>query len=470
MIMKTSAKIVYCLLAFTFLYACSDKNEASEASGSIAVDGKELNQVEVGQEASVVTISIEANLPWILESDKDWCRPAELSGGATTAGSPKKVQISIEQNTEENSRTAKVLLIIGDFSKKIEIVQDAYVPVEDPEWESAATAVLKMHVGWNLGNTLDSWGEWIDEYTERKPSDYETAWGQPVTSPEMIAKFKEAGFNAIRVPVTWFPHMDGNDVIEEAWMQRVEEVVNYVLNADMYCILNVHHDTGTEGWIRADWATYATISTRFKKLWGQIATRFQKYDKHLLFESYNEMLDMRDTWNDTNADGYKAQNALAQDFVDVVRQSGGNNVSRNLVVNTYSAATSALTLNSFIMPTDVVKKHLLAQVHVYSPYSFALDESAGSSKTFTKEGEKEVDDIMSRLNERFCKQDIPVIIGECGAVDKNNTAERVKQAAYTVKAAKNYGIVCFRWMGLLDRATLQWSEPEIMEAIIENAK
>lgn len=467
--MKISINIFCYLWFLACLGACSDKDSdnAIEPSCSISADGKEGTRINVEQSASTLTVSIESNLAWTLKSDAEWCRVSAIAGVATTVGNPKKMEITVDRNLQESSRTAKLRLTAGTASAELEIVQAAFVPVDETEWETATTAVYNMHVGWNLGNTLDSYGTGIASGSA--PSVYETAWGQPVTTPAMIRKFKEAGFNAIRVPVTWEPHMDANNMVEEVWMKRVEEVVNYVLDADMYCILNVHHDTGTNGWIRADWNSYPATGVRFKKLWEQIAARFQKYDKHLLFESYNEMLDLNNDWNGTSADGYKALNALAQDFVDVVRQSGGNNLLRNLVVNTYCAGTGASMLDSFVLPTDVVEDRLLAEVHAYIPYSFALDEES-PVVTFTGEGEKEIDEIMSRLNERFCKRNIPVILGECGAVDKNNMAERVKQAAYTVRAAKQYGIVCFRWMGLLDRSTLEWSEPEIVEAIIQNAK
>ena len=80
------------------------------------------------------------------------------------------------------------------------------------EWESAASAVRNMGAGWNLGNTLDTnsgdiTNMWLEAYSDRSPTAYETGWGQPVTTRALIHMFKEAGFNAIRVPVTWYPHM-----------------------------------------------------------------------------------------------------------------------------------------------------------------------------------------------------------------------------------------------------------------------
>ena len=59
------------------------------------------------------------------------------------------------------------------------------------DFESATQAVSNMRVGWNLGNTLDSnSGDvnnmWIEKWSDRSPSSYETAWGQPVTKAELM--------------------------------------------------------------------------------------------------------------------------------------------------------------------------------------------------------------------------------------------------------------------------------------------
>ena len=146
------------------------------------------------------------------------------------------------------------------------------------------------------------------------PSDYEKAWNQPVTKPELFKMFKDAGFNAIRVPVTWYPHMEAKfnlngtvwDVandgigtkIQEAWMKRVHEVVDYVISQGMYCILNIHHDTGAANtaWLVASENDYAKQKERFEAVWKQIAEEFKDYDEHLHFEGYNEMLDPYDSW------------------------------------------------------------------------------------------------------------------------------------------------------------------------------
>lgn len=469
--MKTVFRKFHCLWIVACLLACSDDKTPEEVINpqcSITVDGHGITQLEVSQKASVLTVFIEATTDWKMESDSEWCRVFYQSGKATNPGNPKEIEIRIDKSTQDESRTAYIQLVAESARAQLQVTQAGYMKVDETKWETASSAVRNMRVGWNLGNSLDVHGEWIEKYSEGKPSDYEKGWGNPITTPEMIRKFKEAGFNAIRVPVTWYPHLDNNDKIKEDWMQRVEEVVNYVLDADMYCILNVHHDTGTNAWLCADWDNYSAISARYKKLWEQIAGRFEKYEGHLLFESFNEMLNEKNQWTESHSNGYKATNALVQDFVDIVRESGGNNRFRNLIVNTYSAAHTPLTLTNFVVPEDIVRDRLIAQVHVYTPYAFALDKESPVTE-FTAADEEEVARIMARLNERFCNKGIPVIIGEFSSEDKNNTPERVKHAACMVREAAQYGIVCIKWMGLLDRNTLEWKEPEILEAILQNA-
>ena len=189
-------------------------------------------------------------------------------------------------------------------------------------FETATEAVKNMRIGWNLGNTLesnsgDTLNMWIEHWTDRSPSKYETAWGQPVVNPALFQMLKQAGFNAVRVPVTWYPHMEatfqfkGSDnsiwypwkdplgtQIQQTWIKRVHQVVDYVISQGMYCILNVHHDTGASNtaWLIADENVYNQQHQRFEAVWQQIAEEFRDYDEHLLFEGYNEMLDSKRSW------------------------------------------------------------------------------------------------------------------------------------------------------------------------------
>ena len=370
---------------------------------------------------------------------------------------------------------------------------------DDAGWENAAMAVRNMGVGWNLGNTLDAnSGDvdnmWIEAFTDRKPTDYETAWGQADATRELIHMFKEAGFGAIRVPVTWYPHMgtlsitvrdnkghwdktawlgSDNYTVDPVWMARVREVVSYVIDEGMYCILNVHHDTGTAttAWLRADPTVHAAVKDRYCALWEQIATEFESFGPKLLFESFNEMLDANNTWNYASGTASQVINAYNADFVNTVRKTGGNNVNRNLILNTYAASPDKRALQDFVLPKDVVEGHLLAEVHSYAPYDFAFDTSRPRA-TFDASCEREVRAIVEDLGTYLVAKGIPCVLGEFG-VDTpiRGETEEAKQAACYVAAAAKLDIPCFYWMGLSDgkedRSAPAWTKPALRDAILK---
>ncbi len=358
-------------------------------------------------------------------------------------------------------------------------------------FETASSAVANMKIGWNVGNSLDSnSGDtdnmWIEQWTNCTPADYETAWGQPQTTQALIHMFKEAGFNAIRVPVTWYPHIDEDAVINEDWLERVTEVVDYVIDEGMYCIINVHHDTGSSNthWLIADGDTYAEVKDKYEKLWTNIATAFIEYDEHLLFEAYNEMLDSYNSWcfasfatdnsydSSVASDAYTAINNYAQSFVSAVRATGGNNAERNLIVNTYAACSGEGTWNSHLsdpltqltIPTDDATDHIAAEVHVYPTITSGLSTAVSS-----------VTQCFGSIKTNLVSKGVPVIIGEWGTsgLDSDYTnyqSDVVSFAEQFVALAKEYGYATFMWMMLSDgddRSVPQWSCEDLKDAVVK---
>lgn len=373
------------------------------------------------------------------------------------------------------------------------------------DFEKAEQAVANMRVGWNLGNTLDSnSGDlnnmWIEMWSQRRPYDYETAWGQPETKPELFKLFKDAGFNAIRVPVTWYPHMEAKfdseltwdpvkdpigTKIQEDWMKRVHEIVDYVISQGMYCILNIHHDTGAANtcWIVAGENEYAAQKERFEAVWTQIAEEFKDYDDHLLFEGYNEMLDSYSSWCFASfgtpakydaavaTSAYNAVNSYAQSFVNAVRATGGNNATRNLIVSTYGACSGDGTWSSHLqdplkqmqLPKDDVDGHIIFEVHSY-PY--IADGVANAKKSVTA--------MMSAVKTHLASKGAPVIIGEWGTSDGNDyNTRRADVLAFArdfVEQAKSNGFCTFYWMGLSDgehRSVPEFNQKDLVESIIK---
>lgn len=333
------------------------------------------------------------------------------------------------------------------------------------DFEKAKDAVTNMGVGWNLGNTLDAHDA---SKTWTTTEQHETCWGQPVTKPELMKMMKEAGFNTIRVPVTWYQEMDANGKVNEAWMKRVKEVVDYVIDNGMYCILNVHHDTGdgSTHWLHASSTNYDKNHAKFEGLWKQIAEEFKDYDEHLLFEAYNEMLDDSNTWNEpkNKTDGYKAINDYANSFVTTVRNTGGNNKDRNLIVNTYSASSTPDAMKNLDLPEE--SNHIIFQIHSYPNW-----QSKSNAKS-------EIDNLISNIKTNLLNR-APVIIGEYATfttwpsdIDYYNTNREVALYAmdYLIQETKKAGVGTCYWMGLSDgtyRTLPVFHQPDLAQTLIK---
>ena len=318
-------------------------------------------------------------------------------------------------------------------------------------------AILEdMGLGWNLGNSLDATGG--------SGLDTETSWSNPKTTQALIDKVKSLGFNTVRVPVSWGKHVSGdNYTIDSAWLARVKEVVDYCYKNDMYVILNIHHDTKSSA--SASGAGYYPRSSAYSSsekfvtsVWSQAAEYFKDYDYHLIFETLNEprLIGSSYEWwfnkwsiPSEVKDAIACINKLNQKAVDTIRNTGSNNRGRLIMCPGYDASIDGATVSGFKLPTDISgnKNRIAVSVHAYSPYNFAMniDTSNGATSTYSSSIKEELKNLFSTLKSNFRDKGIPVVIGEFGSTDKNNTAERVKWATdYTALAKKN-NIPCVLW-------------------------
>ena len=306
---------------------------------------------------------------------------------------------------------------------------------------TAAELAAGMTVGWNVGNSLDSVGTGLSS---------ETAWGNPKISKELIDAVNDAGFNVLRIPVTWQGHFgEAPDyTIDEEWLGRVKEVVDYALANDMYAIINIHHDgndTDTS-WLTPEPSDEEAMVAQFAKLWEQIAAYFEEYDERLLFAGMNEF--HRGYGNPT--DGYLAlTDRLNQKFVDTVRASGGNNEKRILIVQAYN--TNAYHAMKMTIPTDTASNKLMMEFHYYDPWNFAGEGKGewgmNSEKANGRSHEDAADKIFDKIKTQFVDNGIPVIIGEYGATrnKQGHDDHRRYYIEYITKAAKERGLIPVYW-------------------------
>ena len=327
----------------------------------------------------------------------------------------------------------------------------------------------KMGIGWNLGNSLESMG----------PGD-ETAWGNPVVTQELINSVKAAGFDTIRIPVAWsVPTEFGAYHIDPEWLNRVQEVVNYALNADMYVIINEHWDGG---WLNHPfYENQEALNSRLSEMWGQIANHFRDYDHRLLFAGTNEVMNEGDYGTPTQ-EYVDVQNSFNQTFVDTVRSTGRNNTDRYLVVQGFNTNIDH-TVNFAKIPTDSVANRLMMEVHYYDPYNFTLNTDSNITEwPSTQESwanESWVDEQFQRMKTHFVDQGVAVILGEYGVVSRmnvaNHEASRIRWNKYITESAVAHGMVPVYWdngytgdggLGLFDRNNGNQVYPDIINALV----
>ena len=367
-----------------------------------------------------------------------------------------------------------VIPVINDL-KKFEI------PDND-----AMTLMKDMKCGWNLGNTFDA----FNGYNQHaRGTAMETSWVGVKTTKNLIAAIKEAGFNTIRMPVSWHNHVDENDIIDQDWMDRVKQVAGWALDEGMYVIVNTHHDNDVK-YYYPDTVHYDRSEAYLSAIWTQMAEAFKDCDDHLILESLNEprLVGTAYEWNwNSNVSecrlSAKYLNQLNQKFVDIVRASGGNNATRYLAVPAYSASPWYAVDQAFQLPEDTADNRIIVAAHAYTPYNFALniqskDRTFDIDKDQSKKGE--IANFMNGLYNRFIQNGIPVMMDEFGALDKDgNLQDRVNFTAYYVASASTRGITCVWWdnhnftgggerFGLIRRNTLEWVYPDIALAIQAN--
>ena len=339
---------------------------------------------------------------------------------------------------------------------------------------TAAELTREMGTGWNLGNTMDG-------HSGFTPG--ETVWQPTVTTQKLVNAVHDAGFSTMRLPVTWGTMIDDANgyKIDEDWLSRVQDIADYAVRQDMYVIINLHHDGAEQtGWLRIAYEgeQLEEVKRKFAAVWQQIAETFRDYDEHIIFEAMNEVCG-----DDPSTDGYikdfRTIEALNQLFVDTVRATGGNNARRWLsVVPRYTNIQNVLnTQYGFTLPRDPAN-HIMLSVHDYD-FSFGIQANMNAT-LWNQEKAINLSKLMEKLKTTFVDKGVPVVLGEYGAVNKNNIGNRVYYYEAVNRMAQMNGIVPVCWdigwydasqdpdytFSLFDRATGEQLFPEIIQGAL----
>ncbi|MDD6745874.1 MAG: glycoside hydrolase family 5 protein [Bacteroidales bacterium] len=355
-------------------------------------------------------------------------------------------------------------------------------------------------VGWNLGNEFECSapgqdGESMQIGNPDGSIHAETAWGNPVVTKKMIQAVKKVGFNAVRIPIRWQCHITNAQAmsIDKAWIARIKEVVGWCLDNDLKVIINVHHEKWLEG--RPTYQYKNENCQKLALLWMNIASEFANYDSRLAFAGTNEV-HVRDNWSKPTAENLEVQNAYNQIFVDMVRATGGNNIRRHLIVQTYVCnPLYGINNGDFIVPKDVAQNgnnYMSVEFHYYQPWEYAGGIKYYFWGTAYKQygdipdsNEQTLTDFFNKVSETWSRQGLGIVIGEWGVSD-HYTAKNMElihenmtyYCRFMVTEARKRGFSTFVWdnnsfgcgqdkYGIFDRfKSMQVKTPWILNGII----
>lgn len=462
---------------------CSKKNVVTpELSVS-------LSEIVFQPNGGTSDVNITSNVQWNISNPASWLQLSKTGGNS----SPASVQLTAAANTTGASRSAILEVNAGNSQvRRINVTQASSLypgynispqPADATGMGSTAVQLAaKFKLGWNIGNTMEAIGG-------------ETAWGNPQISESYIKAVKAQGFTAIRLPCSWDYYSDKTTAkIQDTWLNRVKQVVQYCVNNDMYVLLNIHWDGGwLENNINAQ--KKDSVNAKQQAFWEQIATTMRDFDEHLMFASANEPAA-------ANADQVAVLASYHQTFVNAVRSTGGRNSYRVLVVQ--GPETNIEKTNDLMntLPTDPAKDRMMVEVHYYSPSQFCLlmDGDATWGKMFYYWGtghhstiepernatwgeESDVNASMARMKTKYTDKQIPVIMGEYGTYRRNNNKYVPKDLAthndavdywltYVTKQAIANGLKPFYWDtgGALDRRNNTVLDKRTIDAIVAGGR
>jgi len=450
---------VILLVFLTLLTSFCKKKETAPPQLNIS-----SSEVAFLPEGGTSSVTVTSNAKWSTKNLADsWLQLNQVAGSEGDT----ELKLIAAANATGISRSA-VLTVTSDNgqARRLTLSQASNLfpsyntsPKAPDQTGMNSTAVqlaAKMHLGWNIGNTMESPGG-------------ESGWGNPQITESYVKFVKQTGFNAIRIPCAWdWKHLSDRQkaTIDPAWLNRVKEVVKYCVDNDMYVLLNIHWDGG---WLEnnINQVKKDSVNAKQKALWEQIATTMRDFDEHLMFASANEPAA-------DNAEQMALLNGFHQTFINAVRATGGRNSYRVLVVQgpgTNEDKTNTL-MNS--LPADQVANRLMVEVHNYTPSQFTiLDNDATWGKMFYYWGaghhsttqpdrnatwgeESEHIRTFGLMKAKFIDKGIPVILGEYGAYKRGNTKNVPLDLAthnasvdywnnYVTKQAIQFGLKPFFW-------------------------
>ena len=332
---------------------------------------------------------------------------------------------------------------------------------------SAIDFVKEMGFGFNTGNFLEARTTGIEHGVSFYDNvDVKKTWGISEFTAQKFQKLSEVGGKSVRIPVSWSNHIiDENYTIDPFWMEEVKRIVDIAYRQGYYIVLSDHSMRGNlstplayhEGFITRNTPEDIAESEQYiKAVWKQITAAFNNsYDEHLIFETLNEPRNEESgtehaakchTWiagygDSENCPECIADNKILNEYnqmiVDTIRESGGNNAKRFILIPGVGTASETVRNKYFKLPHDTAQDKLIVTIHHYPLLKNLMNDWI----------KNDIKQTYAELNEKFVKNGIPVVIGEVGHAPDNeiltsgigHTATEEEQLAPVLVLAEEAG-------------------------------
>ncbi len=284
----------------------------------------------------------------------------------------------------------------------------------------------EMVRGINLGNTLEP------------PT--EGAWNNSPVRQYYFDDYKEAGFSSVRIPVRWdnYTQKIAPYTVNNEWMNRIEQVVDWALERDLYVVINTHHDD----WIKSGYEQKEQRD-RFDSIWSQISVRFQDKPEKLLFEMINE----------PHGISLANINELNARVLSIIRKT---NPTRIVLFSGHMWSNSAELIAAAI-PDD---PYIMGYFHSYDPYLFGLK---GQGTWGTQTDINSMKSKFKSVKDWSEENNVPVTINEFGAINTGEYNSRMYHYASYVEEALRSNFSFNAWddggdFRIYQRATRGWND------------
>ncbi|NLR91123.1 sulfatase-like hydrolase/transferase [Flammeovirga agarivorans] len=263
----------------------------------------------------------------------------------------------------------------------------------------------RLGTGYNFGNVMSA--------------NNEGDWAAPIEE-FMMDDVAEAGFDHIRLPVRWGSHTSENApyTVDPAWLERVEEVVDWALERNLIVVLNAHGEHWFIEEVTKDVDVYPHPEKwdRMLEIWRQISTHFKGKSHDIVFELINE------PYFNMNK---KLVDQLNVELLEIVRKDHPDRIVM-LTGGGDNAIYAPQQMDPAIFEND---DKLIPWFHFYWPNTFTkYPEIEGSKPTWgSKEEYESLRSDFENVKSWADQLNVPLYLGEFGS---NNVCDPVSRAKY----------------------------------------